>query len=195
MFDPQQIQRIGVEEALGRMPVAAFVAEAPSGKLVFVNDSARRMIEGNLGRPLPSDLGEIEDFLDLSVSLPDGRPLEPERRPLVRAILSGEEVRDEEYVYTLAEGGRLTIRCSSWPILDEEGRVLAGVLLVRDVTEERRAEERRRYHAYLLENIHDAVIATDERFLVTAWNKGARADVRLEDRGGAGATSLGSCPC
>ena len=174
MFDPQQIQRIGVEEALGRMPVAAFVAEAPSGKLVFVNDSARRMIEGNLGRPMPSDLGEIEDFLDLSVSLPDGRPLEPERRPLVRAILSGEEVRDEEYVYTLAEGGRLTIRCSSWPVLDEEGRVLAGVLLVRDVTEERRAEERRRYHAYLLENIHDAVIATDEKFLVTAWNKGAQ---------------------
>jgi PAS domain S-box-containing protein len=174
LFDPQQIQRIGVEEALGRMPVAAFVAEAPSGKLVFVNDSARRMIEGNLDRPMPYDLGEIEDFLDLSVSLPDGRPLEPERRPLVRAILSGEEVRDEEYVYTLAEGGRLTIRCSSWPVLDEEGRVLAGVLLVRDVTEERRAEERRRYHAHLLENIHDAVIATDEKLLVTAWNKGAQ---------------------
>ena len=50
------------------MPVAAFVAEAPSGKLVFVNDSARRMIEGNLGRPMPSDLGGFEDFLDLSVS-------------------------------------------------------------------------------------------------------------------------------
>ena len=45
LFDPQQIQRIGVEEALGRMPVAAFVAEAPSGKLVFVNDSARRMLD------------------------------------------------------------------------------------------------------------------------------------------------------
>src|SRR5215216_1065396 len=29
------------------------------------------------------------------------------------------------------------------------------------------------YHAHLLENVHDAVIATDEGFTVTAWNKSA----------------------
>ncbi len=43
----------------------------------------------------------------------------------------------------------------------------------RDITERKRAEERLRYHAYLLENVHDAVIATDERLAVTAWNKAA----------------------
>lgn len=43
----------------------------------------------------------------------------------------------------------------------------------RDVTERKVAEEKLAYYAYLLENIHDAVIATDERLLVTAWNKGA----------------------
>lgn len=77
LFDPQQIQRIGIEEALGRMPVAAFGDEAPTGKLVFVNDSARLMIEGNLGRPMPSDLAEIEDFLDLCVSPPMDDPSNP----------------------------------------------------------------------------------------------------------------------
>jgi PAS domain S-box-containing protein len=39
--------------------------------------------------------------------------------------------------------------------------------------ERKRAEERLAYHAHLLENVHDAVIATDERLVVTAWNKGA----------------------
>lgn len=42
-----------------------------------------------------------------------------------------------------------------------------------DVTQRKRAEEQLRYHASLLENVHDAVIATDERLVVTAWNKGA----------------------
>jgi PAS domain S-box-containing protein len=44
---------------------------------------------------------------------------------------------------------------------------------VIDITERKRAEEQLRYHASLLENIHDAVIATDEHLAVTAWNKGA----------------------
>jgi len=44
----------------------------------------------------------------------------------------------------------------------------------RDITERKRVAERLAYHAYLLENVHDAVIATDERLAVTAWNKGAQ---------------------
>ena len=43
----------------------------------------------------------------------------------------------------------------------------------RDITERKRVQERLAYHAYLLENVHDAVIATDERLAVTAWNKAA----------------------
>jgi PAS domain S-box-containing protein len=43
----------------------------------------------------------------------------------------------------------------------------------RDITERKRAEEKLRFHASLLENIHDAIIATNERLAVTAWNKGA----------------------
>src|SRR5918992_598196 len=43
----------------------------------------------------------------------------------------------------------------------------------QDITERKRAEEQLRYYAHLLENIHDAVIATDEHSVVTAWNKGA----------------------
>jgi PAS domain S-box-containing protein len=43
----------------------------------------------------------------------------------------------------------------------------------RDITARKLAEEKLAYHAHLLENIHDAVIATDERFVLTAWNKAA----------------------
>jgi PAS domain S-box-containing protein len=43
----------------------------------------------------------------------------------------------------------------------------------QDITERRRAEEQLRYHAYLLENTEDAVLASDEHVVLTAWNKGA----------------------
>ena len=44
------------------------------------------------------------------------------------------------------------------------------------ITEERRRiEERVAYYAYLEENRYDAFIATDERLVVQAWNKGAEA--------------------
>jgi PAS domain S-box-containing protein len=46
-------------------------------------------------------------------------------------------------------------------------------IYAHDITQRKRAEEQLRYHARPLENIHDAVIATDEHLAVIAWNKGA----------------------
>src|SRR5215216_7239577 len=39
--------------------------------------------------------------------------------------------------------------------------------------ERKRAEEQIKYHARLLRHINDAVIATDEQFRITAWNRAA----------------------
>jgi len=40
-------------------------------------------------------------------------------------------------------------------------------------TERKRAAEALAYQAKLLANIHDAVIALDENFVITSWNRGA----------------------
>ena len=50
----------------------------------------------------------------------------------------------------------------------------AGVsIYLHDISERKRAEEERAYHASLVAHMEDAVIATDDQFLVTAWNPGA----------------------
>jgi PAS domain S-box-containing protein len=44
---------------------------------------------------------------------------------------------------------------------------------MRDVTARKRDQEQLAYHASLLENMQDAVLATDTDFVLTAWNRGA----------------------
>ncbi|MCX6046758.1 MAG: PAS domain S-box protein [Chloroflexi bacterium] len=59
------------------------------------------------------------------------------------------------------------------PVRDANGVVLEWYTTATDIDDRKQAEEQLRYHAYLLENIEDAVIATDKQLRVTAWNRGA----------------------
>jgi PAS domain S-box-containing protein len=170
----EQIERAAFEEVLRQMPARVVVAEAPSGEIIFLNSRSQQVAErGGSGDLHGRSVFEALDSTDFSALHSDGRPYGLEEWPLIRSITSGEDVRDEEIVYLLPDGRRSTVRYDSSPIYDEEGRIVAGVVVGYDITEQKRAEEHLRYHASLLQNIHDAVIATDERYIITAWNEGA----------------------
>ena len=49
----------------------------------------------------------------------------------------------------------------------------ARLVMVNDVTERNEAQARNRYHAFLLGAITDAVVATDDAFVITSWNAAA----------------------
>ncbi|MGQ9707128.1 MAG: PAS domain-containing protein [bacterium] len=49
----------------------------------------------------------------------------------------------------------------------------AVMVYIRDITERKKIEERIIYQSYLLENVGDAIIATDENFIINTWNKSA----------------------
>jgi PAS domain S-box-containing protein len=67
----------------------------------------------------------------------------------------------------------LWIRCSSSPVRDPAGEIVAAVLTQTDVTERRGEETRLAYLAGLLNNTEDAIVAFDAEWLVTVWNRGA----------------------
>jgi len=50
---------------------------------------------------------------------------------------------------------------------------MASISNAPRTTELKRAGERLAFHALLLENLHDAIVATDERLVLTAWNRAA----------------------
>ena len=102
-----------------------------------------------------------------------------EEWPLMRSIRDGEEVRDEEFVYPLADGTGLLLRCNSSPVYDEEGRIVAGVLVAHDITEQKRAEEKLKRSEerfrLMVEGVRDyAIFMLDPNGHIESWNEGAR---------------------
>jgi PAS domain S-box-containing protein len=158
---------MGVEEVLSQIPAAVVVVEAGSRRIVYANPRARQMT-AQLGRSIPPDLTE-----DWEIFHQDGRPYDVDEWPLVRSLITGEEVVDEEYFNVLADGSRLFVRASSAPIFDDAGAIVGGVLVMTDVTEQKAEAERQTYLAGLLDNTEDAIVALDAEWFVTAWNPGA----------------------
>ncbi|HLA06899.1 MAG TPA: PAS domain S-box protein, partial [Anaerolineales bacterium] len=58
---------------------------------------------------------------------------------------------------------------------DGDGKVVRVLGTALDITERKHAEEEINYQARLLRHINDAVIATDDQFRITAWNRAAEA--------------------
>lgn len=56
---------------------------------------------------------------------------------------------------------------------DADGRVIHRVGTAVEITEQKEAAERLRYYAILVENMPDAVVTTDTRYIIRAWSPGA----------------------
>jgi PAS domain S-box-containing protein len=72
---------------------------------------------------------------------------------------------ENEFVYPDGSAGWFEL--SIQPV--DDGIFILSV----DVTKRKRAEEQIAYQAYLLENVNDAVIGTDQNYIVQFWNRGA----------------------
>ncbi|MGZ4332492.1 MAG: PAS domain S-box protein, partial [Solirubrobacteraceae bacterium] len=162
----EDIAGLGFERVIASAPVSIVVVDT-SGQVIYSNEHARDLTAG-LGREMPPDLDQAIDIFHA-----DGRRYERHEWPVLRSITSGEEIVDEDFFYAAPDGGPLWVRCSSSPVRDVDGEIVAAVLAQTDVSERKREEARLAYLAGLLDNTEDAIIAFDLDWRVTAWNKGA----------------------
>ena len=117
------------------MPVGVLLAK-PSGEIVLGNPAAETIFGHSL-KPTKDVAGHGE-----WVSYhPDGRRVQAEEYPLVRAIRSGQAVPGEHYLYERGDGKKVWIRLAAAPVMNEAGEVAGGVVAISDVDEERRAAE------------------------------------------------------
>lgn len=135
-----EAERSVLESVVKQMPAGVLVADVPSGRVILSNARA----EGLWGRSLPP-ANQISDYAMWGGLDRAGRPLAPDAWPLARAVAHGETVRGEEIALERRDGTRITIGMSAAPILDSQGRRLAAVATVEDVTASRAQEARQAF--------------------------------------------------
>lgn len=132
-----------------QMPVGVAVAEVPSGRLVSVNAQMTAIFRKPFN-PAP-DLKSYHDWIGFHE---DGRPYSSLEWPLARTVMTSEPVGAEEIRIERGDDTDGFVRISSAPIKDADGKIVAAVAIVVDVTDQRKAET--------------AVRSTDERFKFVA---------------------------
>ena len=146
----------------------AVIEQAAEG-ILLVDVSTKRVLDANTTyQGLLGYSPEEMPYLTLYDLVPYSRE---DADSYVERVLERSRYVSSEEIHRRRDGSLVDVELSANVIPDGDWEVVC--MVVRDITERKRTEEQLRFHAYLLENLHDAVLATDEQLLVTAWNKGA----------------------
>ena len=126
----------------------------PAGRVILANEAAARLF----GYHAPEALRRQASWFarEFELDAPEGRSLPLDDWPLSR-LLRGESIGHVELWTRRRDTGReWLVGYSGGPVLDDEGRLRLAVLIMRDVTQQRRAEEALRDSTALLRTISDA---------------------------------------
>jgi PAS domain S-box-containing protein len=132
-----------------QMPVGVIVAEVPSGRLVSVNAQMTAIFRRSF-----SPVADLKSYNEWVGFHETGVPYTALEWPLARTVITKEAVRGEEIRIQRGDATEGFVRMSSAPVVDAEGKVVAAVAIVVDITEQRQAER--------------AVRSTDERLRFVA---------------------------
>lgn len=132
-----EAERSRLEQVLQQMPLGVAIAEAPSGKQLFHNQEAVRVLR----HPL-LQAKTYQDYINYGAIHEDGQPYQPQEYPLARSLLSGEVIKGEEMRYRRGDGTFTLLSVSAAPILDRDGQIIATVSAFEDISERKQAEQR-----------------------------------------------------
>ncbi|MEG5065172.1 PAS domain S-box protein [Microcoleus sp. B3-A4] len=134
-----EIERAQFEAVLRQMPAGVMIADAASGKLVLANEQTKQIVGYGYEQLLA-----VEDYAPLipnEIFHLDGHLYAPQEYPLVRSLKTGEVVTNEEIEIHRNDGSRIFINVNSAPILDNQGQIVAAVVVFQDVSERQRIEQ------------------------------------------------------
>jgi PAS domain S-box-containing protein len=149
-------QRALLEAVLRQMPAGVIITEAPNGRTLLANSQ----LEQILGYKAP-DCRRLEDHLAYTAIHADGRPFELEDYAHIRSITRGETIINQESYFRHGDGTRRVASVTSAPIRDRDGKIVAAVCTVFDVTESQHAK----HELKKAKEAAEAANAAKDRFL------------------------------
>ena len=111
------------------VPVGIILADAPDGTLRLANREARAIFRSPI-LPGPS----MNNYSQWRAFKANGTPLESEDYPLARA-LRGETAGRQELLCVFADGTKRWLALSGAPVLDDDGAIIGGVVVIEAIDE------------------------------------------------------------
>jgi len=135
----RDIERRQLLTVLDQAPLGIVITEAPTGRFLFLNSKVAELFGVT-----PALNAGSEYSADYRGFHPGGGAIQPHEWPMSRA-LQGEAVWNEIFeIERGTTGQRLEMSVNAAPVRDAQGRIIAGVAMFWDVTEERRIERQLR---------------------------------------------------
>lgn len=122
---------------LDLLPIGVFMAEAPSGKPIVANMTAKRL----LGRGIMPDASK-SNLADIYKAFYSGTgiPYSVDEMPLIQGM-AGVKSHVDNMEVLRPDGTRILLEVFGSPVLNNEGEVWASLVSFLDITEKRKAEE------------------------------------------------------
>ncbi len=177
-----------LETVFEQMPVGMFILEGPSGKITYSNPAAIRIF----GSGFQEKTESLEDYPKWMGHDLEGNKLLPEDYPGARSLMYAQTVSNQLIKFLRDDGTWLWVRTSSAPLRDNDGKIIAAVVMTIDVSVEiemqLRIEEERSRLRVVLESLPVGVGITDENGKVLQlnemvnqiWGGGAPKPERIE---------------
>ncbi len=149
-----------------------------NGNTTFVNPAAAEMIGWK-----PEELLGLNQHNVLHHSKPDGSPYPSEKCPIYAALKDGEVHRVDNEVFWRKDGSSFPVEYISTPMRNKEGDIEGAVVVFRDMTERKKAEEEQN-KTHKLESIGTLAggIAHDFNNLLAAIRNNVYLSKMLADR-------------
>jgi PAS domain S-box-containing protein len=145
-----------------------------SGEINYANPAAERILE------IKKDeiIGKYFSSHEWKQIGANGEPYPPEQLPLAIALREQREVKALEHGISAPDGEIKWLSVNASPLVDESGQLFGAIASFRDVTEQERIaealgklHEQIAFQASLLDQVRNAVIATDLDGKIVYWNK------------------------
>ena len=135
--DAERRTRYLLRAIVDQIPLGLLIMEPDGSRPLYMNQAYNEIfgLQGEL-EPQPAD--RMADVLDEA-----GNAIPREERPVIRATLEGEVVRDQLIILAPSGGRRRSVLVNAWPVRDGEDRLVAGVATHVDVTSRIEADHAR----------------------------------------------------
>ncbi len=179
--DLERVRSI-LSAAIEQSPAGILIADAPDVRLRMVNAGAREIILGSRG-PAGDDAIDALRRGDWRAFALDGTERAQDDLPLHQAIRTGEPVENEEVVIRRPSGEDRWVLANAAPVRQADGKIAAGIVVVTDITDRKRAEQEARRLRTVLQDIIDSMpsmlVGVDADGRVTRWNRQAERETGI----------------